>query len=113
MDYNPKILADNVNALLEKHGLSYRELAARLGVSHSTIGAWVTGRAVPRMDKIDAMCKMFNVSRSYFCEDHNVTDSALQELIDLCNSRPGLAGQILALLQVQSQSDRDDPSDKR
>lgn len=59
-----KIIAMNIRQLLIDYKLTRADLAERLGVSTATVGYWCTGKKIPRMDKVDAMCDTFNVTRS-------------------------------------------------
>ena len=58
---NPKTIADNINHYMNYYKISRKELAERLNVSTATVGYWCTGKKIPRMSKIDEMCKIFNV----------------------------------------------------
>lgn len=54
----PKIslAAARVNA-----GLSQNVAAEKLNVSNKTLWAWEKGLAVPRADKIDAICELYGI----------------------------------------------------
>ena len=45
------------------------ELSKRLGVGTTSVYNWCNGIKTPRMDKVDAMCKIFNCKRSDLMED--------------------------------------------
>lgn len=100
-------------------GYSLEDVGKAVGVGKSTVRKWETGFiSNMRRDRLAALSEFLGLSPiSFVTGEREISihkeDAALQELIDLCNSRPGLAGQILALLQVQSQSDRDDSSNRR
>jgi len=53
----------NIQNYLNTLGMNQRELAARLGCSHTTVSMWIVGDATPRMDKIDKMCDIFHCTR--------------------------------------------------
>lgn len=42
--------------------LKQTDLAMELNVNRKTIGAWESGKLMPRWDKIDAICAFFGVS---------------------------------------------------
>ncbi len=44
----------------EQAGLSLREAAAELGVDHSTLGRWETGRVAPRRDHALAWAQLLD-----------------------------------------------------
>ncbi len=64
------IIAKNINHYMKHYKISRKELAKRLDVSSATIGYWCTGKKVPRLPKIDEMCKIFQVTRGQIVEEH-------------------------------------------
>jgi transcriptional regulator with XRE-family HTH domain len=42
--------------------LSQKEAAKELNVSNKTISNWENGKSFPSAEKIDALCKLYNVS---------------------------------------------------
>ena len=59
----------NLKKYLSLYDMKQNELAKRLGVGTSTVNNWVQGKKIPRMSKVDAMCKMFGCSRSDFIDE--------------------------------------------
>ena len=59
-----RVIASNIQYQLKLNEMSRSTLAARLGVSVATVGYWCTAQKIPRMDKVDAMCEVFHVTRS-------------------------------------------------
>ncbi len=57
------IFRRNLNRLFTESGRQKKELAAFVGVNDNTVTSWVTGRKVPRMDKIDRICAFFQAQR--------------------------------------------------
>lgn len=51
------------------NNISQAELARKLNVSSAAVNTWCRGLKVPRMDKVDAMCKIFHCNRSDLIED--------------------------------------------
>ena len=45
------------------------ELSKRLGVGTTSVYNWCNGIKTPRMDKVDAMCRIFNCTRADLMED--------------------------------------------
>lgn len=43
-------------------GLSQKDAAKKLKVSNKTLSNWENGTTMPRPDKIDAICDLYNVS---------------------------------------------------
>ena len=62
-DFN-KIFAENLTYYLELKQSSQAELAKYLNVSATSVTNWCKGLKTPRMDKVDKMCKYFNIKRS-------------------------------------------------
>lgn len=44
--------------------ISQQQLADALGVTQSSVSTWCIGSRLPRMDRIDQICKYLNVSRA-------------------------------------------------
>ena len=63
------LFAQNLNHYLHTNDKTQLDLANHLGVSTSAVSAWCRGAKIPRMDKVDAMCKYFGIKRSDLMED--------------------------------------------
>lgn len=63
------IFSTNLLHFLKTNNMTQAELAERLEVSTATTSNWCNGIKLPRMDKIDKMCKIFNCLRSDLIED--------------------------------------------
>ena len=59
-----KLFATNLVRYLEMNNMKQLDLAKRMNVSTSTINSWVHAQRTPRMDKVDAMCEIFDCTRS-------------------------------------------------
>ena len=57
-------LNEKIYTLRRGAGLSQEELAGRLGVSRQAVGKWENGSAVPELDKVLALSKLFGVTLS-------------------------------------------------
>lgn len=66
-------IARNINYFMALNKISRTNLAKRLNVTESAVGYWCTGKKIPRMDKIDSMCKIFNVNRQQIVSDNICT----------------------------------------
>ena len=73
------IFKNNLNFLIQKKGVTQKDVAYALQVTPATVNEWVKGRKVPRMDKIDKLCSYFSVHRSALL-DENQTDSKQNSL---------------------------------
>lgn len=48
-------LGENIQGLLEKHGLEQKDLAKQVNVAPSTVSDWVNGKTYPRHKKLKAI----------------------------------------------------------
>lgn len=90
-DYG-KVTSRNLKRIIYESGKTQTEVAKALGINKSTLSSWMNGTRVPRMNKIDMLCKYFGCTRSDIMEEHPIgepvhrpTDEmscALQELIE-------------------------------
>lgn len=63
------IFSKRLRYYLNKYKITQVELAKRLGVGTTSVYNWSNGIKTPRMDKVDAMCELFNCKRSGLMED--------------------------------------------
>ena len=80
-DFNA-IFSKNLVHFLKLNDMTQAELAARLGVSTATTSNWCNGIKIPRMYKVDAMCRIFNCLRSDLIDEKKKTENnpiSLQE----------------------------------
>ncbi len=69
-----RIFSDNLKYYMDLFRLSQITLGEKLGVSNATVSTWCLGQKMPRMDKIDKMCELFNCKRSSLLEARNASD---------------------------------------
>ena len=58
-----EIFSRRLRYYLEKRGLTQLDLAIKLDVSRQSVSSWVNGIKIPRMDKVDQMCKILHCTR--------------------------------------------------
>lgn len=63
------VFARNLCRLLAEHNQNQTDLVRALSVSKSTVSSWCTGEKMPRMDKIEAIARHFNVPKSELLEE--------------------------------------------
>lgn len=69
---------------LEIHDKTQAELAKYVGVSTAAVNQWCKGIKVPRMDKVDKICKFLLIKRSDLIEEHTLDkEQALAERTSL------------------------------
>lgn len=68
------IFSRRLRFYLGKYNMTQLELSKRLGVGTTSVYNWCNGIKTPRMDKVDAMCEIFNCNRSDLMEDKENSD---------------------------------------
>lgn len=61
-----QVFAKKLRIKMALRDINQKELAERIGVTPATICLWLQGKSTPRMDKVDELCRLFDVSREYF-----------------------------------------------
>lgn len=95
--------------------ISQKKLADSVGVSESSVSQWVKGTKVPRADKVDKICDIFNCKRSDLVDEPTgdnpvITDSELEFLgvvSDLDADSQALVYELATLLR-KDKPDSDD-----
>ena len=62
-------IGQKISACRKKRGMSQEDLAERIGVSRQAVSRWETGESVPDVEKIKALCRIFEVSADYLLFD--------------------------------------------
>lgn len=76
-----ELIAGNITRLLDEQGKTQLDLAEYMGVAQSTVSYWCKGIKVPRMSKIDKICRFFGVKRSDILGTQNYYDDpAVQKI---------------------------------
>lgn len=63
-----KLFSNNLNYFMNLHGMNQVDIAKHLGVNKSSVSSWCNGNKIPRMAKIDELCKLFSINRSDLIE---------------------------------------------
>lgn len=66
-----KIFSENLRYYLDKYGYTQIEVADKIGVSQQRFSSWCAGRAIPRMDKIQALADFFGIPKTYLIDVHS------------------------------------------
>lgn len=96
IDFNT-IFSKRLNYYLAKYEMTQLELSKRLKVGTTSVSNWCRGLKTPRMDKVDAMCKIFNCKRSDLMEDKN-DDSTVQRRAIIIN----VLGRVAAGIPIEA-----------
>ena len=66
-----KIVAENIQRLLDKKGVSQTKMADDLDFKETTVSGWMTAQKYPRIDKLQQMADYFGVTRSEITEPYS------------------------------------------
>lgn len=95
MKFNEKL-----QKLRKENKFSQEQLADKLEVSRQAVSKWESGTTYPEMDKLIAMCKIFNCSLDDLTND----DISSEELtIKVKNNNMGFIGEILDMVEKSFQ----------
>lgn len=81
-----KMFSKKLRYYLEKYNMTQLDLSKRLGVGTTSVCNWCNAIKTPRMDKVDAMCEIFNCNRSDLIEDKEIKKEAKTENLKKNNS---------------------------
>ena len=78
-----KEFKERVKTLMERDGISQKELANLSGISEASVSRYLSGDLKPRMDILTNIAKVFNVSTSYLVgeEDKLIQSDAYEETL--------------------------------
>lgn len=62
------IISANLKRISIDAGKTQSDICRDLKIGKSTVSSWFTGDRIPRMDKIDMLCRYFGVSRAEIME---------------------------------------------
>ena len=64
-----KIFSKNLKRIAYDRGKTQADIARDLKFKQATVSSWMVGTRVPRMDKVDALCRYFRCSRTELLDD--------------------------------------------
>jgi repressor LexA len=75
------VFSENLRMYMALSGKSRREVCEALGYSYFTFSDWVTGKKMPRMDKVEQLANYFGVLKSDLIEEKTAApkDSGMSE----------------------------------
>lgn len=90
IEYNRKVLAENIKKFRKQKQLNQADLGKMLHVSQQTVGSWETGRAIPGSDTLNTLADYFGTSTDELLgREKDITDADLDEMIDNAHSYDG------------------------
>ena len=75
-DEEKRIFARNLTKHLAMQGLLQADLVRALKTTSASVGYWCTGKQIPRMNTIQAICDFLHINKSDLLEDHENDDPA-------------------------------------
>lgn len=87
-------IGKNIKALRESYGLTQAEFAAKIGVSDKSVSAWELEERIPRMGRVEKICKAFGLIKSQLYEGEQESgmqaDTRFNKAFIEANKRPEL-----------------------
>lgn len=75
------VFSKNLRRYFEQSGMTQSGFAKKLGVGTTSIYNWLSGVKTPRMDKVDAMCKLLGVHREDLITDNTKKEEEIAHFI--------------------------------
>lgn len=69
------VISSNLKNLLKEYNINQKELSIIAGVSESTVGKWILGKATPRMGTIQTIADHFDIPKSSILEENEVNST--------------------------------------
>lgn len=84
-------ISKRIKQLRKQNHLSQAQLGKKLGVTRAAVSYWELAQKRPTLDKIQAMCDVFNVDMSYMTGQSDVTMRYLSPIeLDIIDRFRGL-----------------------
>lgn len=65
-----KRLGRNLRRMMYEKNITQAQMSKELGIGKTTLSTWMNGQRMPRMDKIDILCRYLNCKRSDLMDDN-------------------------------------------
>lgn len=73
MDFLEKILS-----LRKSRGLTQEQLAEKLNVSRQSVSKWESGQAIPELETIVALCRVFDITTDYLLKPSEMDELSIK-----------------------------------
>lgn len=73
MDFSEKILS-----LRKSRGLTQEQLAEKLNVSRQSVSKWESGQAIPELETIVALCRVFDITTDYLLKPSEMDELSIK-----------------------------------
>lgn len=87
-DQFKRIFSKNLNKYMQLNNKNQIDIINDLGFNKSSVSTWCNGTRLPRMDKVDALARYFNINRSDLIEEHNDFHASKPNRIPVLGSVP-------------------------
>lgn len=101
-----RIIAKNLKRLAYENHKTQADIARDLKLKQSTVSSWMTGKRLPRMDKVDMLCTYFDCLRTDILDDNGYTtpkpptDEELELIYAYRNADAGIKNSVGILLNL-------------
>lgn len=75
------VFSKNLRYFFDLSGMTQAEFAKKLGVGTTSIYNWLSGVKIPRMDKVDSMCKLLGIHREDLITDNMAREEEIAPFI--------------------------------
>lgn len=76
-------LSNKIYEMRKAQGLSQEQLAEKLNVSRQSVSKWESGEAIPELERLIAISKIFNVTTDYLLKESDVDELTIRtELLE-------------------------------
>lgn len=99
---NRQIMAENIKYFMKKKGVSRKELSGALSIPYTTLSAWISAQAYPRIDKIELMANFFGIEKKDLVEQRVSKSSQFGDHdanVEYLKNDPDLLAKYLELVQ--------------
>jgi len=105
------IFSKNLGRILSKCGKKQKEVADAIGESQQAMNAWVRGKSIPRMSKVQKLADYFGVQKSVFFTENSETAHSNTSTTTPANSKfvrdiPGIR-KYQRIVEISSNVDAD------
>lgn len=70
---NKQTMAKNIKRLMSENDMNSKDVYTKIGVPPTTFSNWINAETYPRIDKIEKMAALFNVSKAELVEEHYIS----------------------------------------
>ena len=78
-----EIFKQNLKNMMEVTKTRQADLAKYAEVSYQTVSAWVCGRAYPRADAMEKLCRYFGIRQSELTENADAEETEEEKLVTI------------------------------